>query len=124
MSSAAGQALWLVQLVPSNIVIPAVPSINMLAEWKELLARSAGEAGLSREEIEVVEELARQLKVDKRAAQAILAKAIDAERWRYKYAELEENIDKHIESAEALALRLPQMVSAPRRWSLVAVAAA
>ena len=85
----SGMALWLVELPGSGLVVPAMPGPDRVAEWRNLLAESLGEA-----KCELGEKCRRLLealrdKAPENAAEIVLAKAVDAEHWRKRYAALE-----------------------------------
>lgn len=108
--------LWVIP--PTNIVIPVTAGTRTLKEWKELLLRSA--ASTEAEKCEACKKLAEKLEgiEDEEAAAQLIAMARDAEIWRMRYAELEEQLDKHVEAAEAAALRAgqPAPMGGPRLW--------
>ena len=115
-STGMGIELWVIP--PTNIVIPATPGPQTLKEWKDLLLRSL--RSTEAEKCEAIEKLAKKLEgvEDEEAAAQIIAMARDAIIWRQRYAELEEQLDKHVEAAEAAALRAgqPAPVGGPRLW--------
>ena len=103
-----GLVLELWTIPPTNIALPAATGPRSLREWKELLARSIDKAAT--EKGEACKKLAEKLEgiEDEEAAAQLVAMARDAEIWRMRYAELEEQLDKHVEAAEAAALRAGQ----------------
>ena len=97
--SATGLMLYAVEAPPSGPLIPIATRPEKLVEWVRLVSRSI-ECGC-----EKLEKMAERLGLDRASLETLLAKAVDAEHWQRRVAALEEQLDRHIEAAEAAALR-------------------
>lgn len=105
ITGSTGMGLWLVELPASGLLIPAMPAPDHLVEWRELLAASLGSEeckinDMCQKVLNSLENIAPE-----KAAEIIMSMAEDAINWRYRYSALEQQIEKHIEAAVAVAQR-------------------